>query len=77
MLNEFFWQEKSPIQKEEQDEEDENDLPCDEFDDILDVIGSQGRFQKMLLYAIVCPITALEPFLTLNMIFLLYQPDHW
>ncbi|OXA51603.1 organic cation transporter 1 [Folsomia candida] len=61
----------------EENKEEENDLPCNEFDDILDIIGSQGRVQKLLLYAAICPITAIEPFITLNMIFLLFQPEHW
>lgn len=51
--------------------------PIEDFDDILDVIGSQGKFQKFLLYAVVCPITAIQPFLTLNAIFMLFVPDHW
>ncbi|ODM93566.1 Organic cation transporter 1 [Orchesella cincta] len=49
----------------------------EEFDDILDIIGSQGRFQKFLLYVVVCPITAIQPFLTLNAIFMLFTPEHW
>jgi len=50
---------------------------CEDFDDILDIIGSQGRFQKLFLYAVLCPITAIEPILNLNLLFMLFEPDHW
>ncbi|CAG7696957.1 unnamed protein product [Allacma fusca] len=48
-----------------------------DFDEILDIVGAQGRYQKFLLYAVMCPIAALEPFLTLNTIFMLFEPEHW
>ncbi len=31
-------------------DEDDDDLFCKDFDDILTVVGSQGKYQKMLLY---------------------------
>lgn len=48
-----------------------------EFEDILNLIGSQGRYQKILLYGILCPFIAASPFFVLNQIFLLDIPDHW
>jgi hypothetical protein len=48
-----------------------------EFDDILDIVGSQGKYQKFLLYGFILPFSALMPFFTLNTIFLLSEPDHW
>lgn len=54
-----------------------NRKSLEDFDDVLDIIGSQGKFQKFLLYAVVCPITAIQPFLTLNAIFMLFTPEHW
>ena len=58
-------------------EEEPLNYKCDEFDDILEIVGSQGTFQKIILYAIICPIVTLEPLFTLNTIFMLYLPDHW
>lgn len=57
--------------------DDDGTKPVEDFDDILNIIGSQGKFQKFLLYAVVCPITAIQPFITLNVIFMLFTPDHW
>ncbi|CAG7834483.1 unnamed protein product [Allacma fusca] len=50
---------------------------CDDFDDILEIIGSQGKFQKILLYGVLAPLTAAEPLFILNIIFMLFEPDHW
>lgn len=29
---------------------------CEDFEDILGVVGSEGKFQKFLLYGVLCPI---------------------
>ncbi|CAG7785459.1 unnamed protein product [Allacma fusca] len=50
---------------------------CDDFDDILEIIGSQGKFQKILLYGVLAPVIAAEPLFILNMFFVLFEPDHW
>jgi hypothetical protein len=60
-----------------EDETKTKEEKCEDFDDILDIIGSQGRFQKFFLYAVLGPITTIEPILNLNILFMLYEPDHW
>ncbi|OXA51668.1 organic cation transporter protein [Folsomia candida] len=50
---------------------------CTDFDDILTMIGSEGKFQKIILYGVVCPFITVSPFLVLNNIFLLDIPNHW
>ncbi len=51
--------------------------PCEDFDEILDIIGSEGKFQKILLYAVLCPIVTVSPFLILNTVFMWDTPDHF
>lgn len=70
-------EEQLQLTKAEEEHGKPTSKSVEDFDDILDVIGSQGKFQKFLLYAVVCPITAIQPFLTLNAIFMLFVPDHW
>jgi len=48
-----------------------------DFEEILEVVGSQGIFQKRLLYGILWPMMALCPFLTYGIVFILDIPDHW
>ncbi|XP_035700484.1 carcinine transporter isoform X1 [Folsomia candida] len=50
---------------------------CTDFDDILSIVGADGKFQKILLYGVICPFIMISPFLVLNNIFLLDIPDHW
>lgn len=50
---------------------------CEDFDEILDMIGSEGKFQKILLYAVLCPIVTVSPFLLLNTVFMWDTPDHF
>ncbi|XP_035709656.1 organic cation transporter 1 isoform X2 [Folsomia candida] len=59
------------------DQNKRKESKCEDFDDILELVGSQGKFQKFLLYVVLCPVTAIEPVLALNMLFMLYEPDHW
>jgi hypothetical protein len=41
--------------------QDQPDLSkCEDFDQILEVVGPQGKFQKVLLYLILCPIFAIQ-----------------
>ncbi|CAG7723791.1 unnamed protein product [Allacma fusca] len=49
----------------------------DDFDGMLEAVGSEGRFQKILLYVLICPIAVSEPFFSMSMFFLLYIPNHW
>jgi hypothetical protein len=49
----------------------------DEFDEILELAGSQGRFQKILVFAVLGPIIIAQPILTLNALFMLHEPDHF
>ncbi|CAG7726486.1 unnamed protein product [Allacma fusca] len=48
-----------------------------DFDDILEMVGSEGKYQKLILYGVVTPITMAFPFLVLQWIFMLSIPDHW
>lgn len=50
---------------------------CEDFDEILDMVGSEGKFQKILLYAVLCPIVTVSPFLVLNTVFMWDVPDHY
>lgn len=50
---------------------------CRDFDEILEVIGSSGKFQKIFLYTVVCPIIAMYPFPSLSTIFMWDIPDHF
>lgn len=47
-----------------------------DFQDLLELIGSKGRYQKFLLYVVMSPIVALGAFLSMNAIFILYVPPH-
>jgi len=48
-----------------------------DFDDVLKLVGSEHKYQRVLLYFILCPITAISAFVMMNNIFLLDIPDHW
>lgn len=50
---------------------------CTDFDEILEMIGSQGKFQQILLYVVLCPIVTVSPFLVLNTVFMWDIPDHY
>lgn len=51
--------------------------PCEDFDEILEMIGTEGKFQKILLYAVLCPIVTVSPFLILITVFMWDTPDHY
>lgn len=51
--------------------------PCEDFEEILNLVGAEERFQKIMLYGVICPIVAVCPFLILNNIFMWDIPDHW
>lgn len=51
--------------------------PCEDFEQILDLVGSEGKYQKILVYAVLCPIVTFSPFLVLNTVFMWDIPDHW
>ncbi|CAG7837136.1 unnamed protein product [Allacma fusca] len=48
-----------------------------DFDDILEIVGSEGKYQKLMLYGVMTPLTIVCPFLVLQWIFMLSVPDHW
>lgn len=50
---------------------------CEDFDEILEVIGSAGKFQKILLYAVLCPIVTIYPFSELSSVFMWDIPEHF
>ena len=50
---------------------------CEDFDDLLDLVGAEGRFQKLFLYAVLGPVSLLAPLFMFNIIFMVYEPDHW
>ncbi|KAH6928479.1 hypothetical protein HPB50_016715 [Hyalomma asiaticum] len=47
-----------------------------EFEDVIEELGGFGKFQKFLLWAFLLPSQMLFPFFSMNMIFLLSEPDH-
>ena len=49
----------------------------EDFDELLDIVGSEGRFQKILLYGYLGPLSLLVPLFMYNIVFMVYQPDHW
>lgn len=51
--------------------------PCEDFEEILELVGSESRYQKILLYGILCPIVGIIPLLALNALFMWDTPDHW
>lgn len=67
---------KHNMQQQKEEEKGKNEK-CEDFDDLLEIVGSQNAYQKFLLYVVLCPITAIEPILALNILFMLYEPDHW
>ncbi|XP_077488177.1 organic cation transporter protein-like [Amblyomma americanum] len=47
-----------------------------EFEDVIEELGGFGRFQKLLLWMFLLPSQMLFPFFSMNLIFLLSEPDH-
>ncbi|KAK8779788.1 hypothetical protein V5799_018869 [Amblyomma americanum] len=47
-----------------------------EFEDVIEELGGFGRFQKLLLWMFLFPSQMLFPFFSMNLIFLLSEPDH-
>ncbi|XP_075751132.1 carcinine transporter isoform X3 [Rhipicephalus microplus] len=47
-----------------------------EFEDVIEELGGFGKFQKFLLWAFLLPSQILFPFFSMNLIFLLSEPDH-
>ncbi|XP_077539872.1 organic cation transporter protein-like [Haemaphysalis longicornis] len=47
-----------------------------EFEDVLEELGGFGKFQKTLLWFFLLPSQFLLPFFSMNLIFLLSEPDH-
>ncbi|XP_070395207.1 carcinine transporter-like [Dermacentor albipictus] len=47
-----------------------------EFEDVIEELGGFGKFQKFLLWAFLLPSQVLFPFFSMNLIFLLSEPDH-
>lgn len=48
-----------------------------EFEDLIEEIDGQGRYQKRLLYVVLSPLFFFLPLSWLNELFLLHVPDHW
>lgn len=49
----------------------------EEFDDILEVVGSFGRYQKWLLLLIFMPVSFFAAFTSNLFLFQMVLPDHW
>jgi len=56
--------------------ESPNGATNDEFDEILELAGSQGKFQKILVFFVLGPIIMAQPIFTLNALFMLHVPEH-
>ncbi|KFM65312.1 Organic cation transporter 1, partial [Stegodyphus mimosarum] len=48
-----------------------------EFENILEKIGGNGRYQTHLVILFLIPITMLLPIINMNVIFMASVPDHW
>ncbi|XP_035211209.1 solute carrier family 22 member 5-like isoform X2 [Stegodyphus dumicola] len=48
-----------------------------EFEDILEEIGGNGKYQKHLIIFLLIPVTMLLPIINMNVIFMASVPDHW
>jgi hypothetical protein len=49
----------------------------EEFDDLLEFVGSNGRYQNFLLYGALVPISFILALLSFSTIFTLFIPDHF
>jgi hypothetical protein len=49
----------------------------EEFDDLLQFVGSNGRFQKFFLYGALVPIQFILALLSYITVFTLFIPDHF
>ncbi|GFS37742.1 hypothetical protein TNIN_334201 [Trichonephila inaurata madagascariensis] len=48
-----------------------------EFEHILEDVGDFGKYQKRLIIFFLIPSAALLPWFTMNILFLVFTPDHW
>lgn len=48
-----------------------------DFDDILEMVGNTGPFQRRLIYVLVYPAAFLLAWMVLNILFMVSVPDHW
>ena len=47
-----------------------------DFDDVVDELGGFGKYQKRLLYILLCPLFLIMPFPLLHQMFVLHVPAH-
>ena len=47
-----------------------------DFDDVIDELGGFGKYQKRLLYILLCPLFLIMPFPLLHQMFVLHVPAH-
>ncbi|CAG7837135.1 unnamed protein product [Allacma fusca] len=48
-----------------------------DFDDILEIVGGNGKYQKIILFGVVTPLIIICPLFVMNRIFIMSVPDHW
>ncbi|GFU29791.1 carcinine transporter [Trichonephila clavipes] len=48
-----------------------------EFEHLLEDVGDFGKYQKRLIIFFLIPSAALLPWFTMNILFLVFTPDHW
>ncbi|GIY30768.1 hypothetical protein CEXT_691221 [Caerostris extrusa] len=48
-----------------------------EFENLLEEVGDFGKYQKRLITLFLIPSAALLPWFTMNILFLVFTPDHW
>ncbi|CAL8072317.1 unnamed protein product [Orchesella dallaii] len=48
-----------------------------DFDDVLDIVGSTSTYQRFILYGILLPLAIFESLFSINLWFLLDEPNHW
>ncbi|GBL63584.1 hypothetical protein AVEN_94549-1, partial [Araneus ventricosus] len=48
-----------------------------EFENLLEDVGDFGKYQKRLIIFFLIPSAALLPWFTMNILFLVFTPDHW
>ncbi|CAL8072316.1 unnamed protein product [Orchesella dallaii] len=48
-----------------------------DFDDVLEIVGSTSTYQRFILYGILLPLSIFEALFSINLWFLMDEPNHW
>jgi len=48
----------------------------EDFQDILEIVGSQGKYQRRYLYFMLCPMMVVLGLVYTHTLFMLFVPEH-